>query len=372
METDVLIFGAGPAGCATALALAGQGVRSVVLHKPVQVRFRIGESATPDVPGLLRQLGLSGDLAAAGHRPCHGNLSLWGGVRVFDDFLRRGQGPAWHLDRARFDADLQAALPARGVTLCEGAALREILPAGEGWRVDLGPAGVIVARVLVDAAGRRAPLATRLGAARVTVDGLVALAVKAPAYDRLLAATTLVEPCAEGWWYAAPLPDGQAMVTLMTDSDLAAATQFRNVEQYEAAWRASPVLADLVPVPAGGIDVVTSFAAQSGFLTKVAGSGWIAAGDALLGFDPLTSSGISGALRDGLAAADVIGGWLRGEPPAALAQTYAGRLARSLEKYLRDRQRHYAAEQRWPDSPFWQRRQQARDVRIAVGSEAVA
>ncbi|WP_247892025.1 FAD-dependent oxidoreductase [Azospirillum argentinense] len=82
---DVLIVGAGPAGSATALALRAAGVPRVVLvdraahGSPERAALRVGESATPNVGPLLARLGLPDDLGRLGHRPYHGNLSLWSG-----------------------------------------------------------------------------------------------------------------------------------------------------------------------------------------------------------------------------------------------------------------------------------------------------
>src|SRR5690349_6553232 len=98
---DVLISGAGPAGCATALALVQAGAAVLLLDRPLNQPFRIGESATPDVAGHLAKLGLK--QALDDHLPYHGNVSLWGSdTPQLDHFLFRAQGHGWHLDRAAF------------------------------------------------------------------------------------------------------------------------------------------------------------------------------------------------------------------------------------------------------------------------------
>lgn len=356
IDAQVLIVGAGPGGCATALALLGAGIGGVVLvDKPVRAPFRIGESATPDVPGLLRRLGLPGDLGAAGHRPCHANLSLWGGVRVVDDFLRRGQGHGWHLDRAAFDAALRHAAVARGARLVTPASVSALARRDGHWQVDMDGGEGVRAPIIVDAAGRRSPLARRLGVVRRKLDHLVALATHAPAAAEL-AGMTLVEPFADGWWYAAPLPDGRAIVTLMTDADLARAAGWNRPAAYRRAWAASSELCRRLTPPAGDFPVAT-FAAHSGFLTQAAGPGWLAVGDALIGFDPLTSSGIAGALSDALAAADTIRQWLASPQQAATAAaTYARRADAAVRRYLAERQAHYRGERRWTGRAFWARR----------------
>ena len=364
-DCDVLILGAGLGGCATALALLRGGPCRVVLaDRPRQAPFRIGESATPDVPRLLQRLGLDGDLGKQGHRPCHGTLSLWGGRREFDDFLRRGQGHGWHLDRAAFDAHLSRQAVAAGARLLEQSGLDDILPTAEGWRVTLTGHTPINARLVVDAAGRGSPLATRLGAKRRRLDELVALAAIAmPAADGSLTGRSMVEPAEYGWWYAAPLPDGRAIVTLMTDADLARELDFGDPIGFHRAWAAMDELKRLVPLPAKPVPLAL-FAAHSSFIDRAAGPGWLAVGDALIGFDPLTSSGMAGALDDALSAAETILAWMSGAPPAEPGLAYGRRADSTIKRYLADRSRIYGLERRWPDSRFWQRRQGAGSTRL--------
>lgn len=355
---DVLILGAGPAGCATALALRQRGVARVMLvDQPVAHAFRIGEAATPDVPGLVAQLlgGTAADPPAL-QRPYVGNLSHWGGVRRRDDFMRRGLAPGWQLDRASFDQGLRELAVAAGALLRCPARCNDVGRSPGGWAVALDDGSAWQARVLVDASGRRARLATRLGATRRTADRLVALATRCPpgaATD--LAGHVLVESCPDGWWYASPLPDGQVLVSLMTDRDVARSRGLRAWPAFAQAWAASRTLQERVPVPPVP-QPVASFAAHSGCVDRAAGPGWMAVGDALMSLDPLSSSGLSGALRDGLEAAGVLLPWLDGGDPAPTGRAWGQRAAGAWARYLAQRRQLYGQERAWPDHPFWHRR----------------
>lgn len=356
LAVDVLILGAGPAGTATALSLLAAGVGRVLLvEKPSTRPFAIGESAAPTVAKLLEALGLTDDLSQLGHRPYQGNLSLWGdGPPVVDHFLFRGQGHGWQLDRAAFNAWLQQAAVARGAQFACPATLTAIAPAPAfaGWQVTVSSLGQVFARVVVDATGRGARLATQLGARWQKLDALVALATWAPPAPGL-AGLALVEPFADGWWYAACLPNGQAVVTLMTDQDVAKARGWHTPAAYLQAWRATEQLAARVPPPPE-LTAITVFAAHSGFLNRAAGRGWLAVGDALLAFDPLTAAGIAGALADALAAGPAIQAQLHGD--LASSRAYAQRANATLKRYLTERQQHYRAERRWATQAFWARR----------------
>ena len=356
---DVLVCGAGPAGCAAALALRQAGVAHVALVDwPLQRAWAVGESATPDVGPMLARLGLPD--AMRGHAAYQGNLSLWGGRREIDDFLHRGRGSGWHLDRDAFDAMLRAAAAARGVRLVRPAKVDQLAWERQGWSVRTSEGGEWRAQVLVDATGRRADLATRLGARRQRVDTLVALgAIVAQPEFGGLAGLSMVEPFEHGWWYAAPQRDARAVVCLMTDRELARALSLRDDGRFRQAWAATRELARRLPPPAQPIEIA-SFAADSGCLDRAAGLGWIAIGDALMSFDPLSSSGISGALADGLAVADTLQPWLA-DPRAmgASARAWAQRADASWRRFIEQRRRHYAAETRWPGSAFWLARREA-------------
>src|SRR5713101_5039299 len=135
-DVDVVVLGAGPAGSAVGLALKRAGVARVLLvDHPVRRPFRIGESAAPGLGPLLRRLGLDDRLEDRGHRPCYGNLSLWGRPQLtVEDFMNGAYGSGWHLDRDSFDAWLRAEAGAAGAALLSPGHLEAARRVGGGWQ----------------------------------------------------------------------------------------------------------------------------------------------------------------------------------------------------------------------------------------------
>jgi flavin-dependent dehydrogenase len=98
-----------------------------------------------------------------------------------------------------------------------------------------------------------------------------------------------------------------------------------------------------------------AFPAASHCLLHAAGDGWLAIGDAAIGRDPLSSSGIDFALASAERASSVLCALAAGRHESA--DEYDAEVQADFAAYLRDRRAYYGIERRWPESPFWQRRQ---------------
>jgi len=85
------------------------------------------------------------------------------------------------------------------------------------------------------------------------------------------------------------------------------------------------------------------------------GTGWVAAGDAAVAFDPLASLGIGHALASGIQGARIADERLRGSDELAMA--FPADVERHLNTFRMQQRNVYSAERRWPDEPFWARRQ---------------
>jgi flavin-dependent dehydrogenase len=94
--------------------------------------------------------------------------------------------------------------------------------------------------------------------------------------------------------------------------------------------------------------------AGSAVCEPAAGNRWIAVADAASAFDPLSSMGISRALRSAVVAAEVVERSLSGDTEAVVE--YAAEIAQEFDEYLAARIRYYCRETRWRDRPFWQAR----------------
>lgn len=368
-----VVVGGGPAGAATALALRRRGVGPVLLLEGSHFEGpRIGESIPPDTKLLLQDLGLFSAFLSEGHEPCHGSCSSWGSEELgYNDYLFSPHGSGYHLDRRRFDPWLWRAAEAACARASMGTRWTSIEAKGGSFELTCHapPRGAftVQARFVVDATGRAARLARRLGAERLTHDRLTFLyAFFPPGSSPHESSLTLLEARPDGYWYAARLPDGRLVIASAEDPTLTSLPRGDSMSHRGAfAARLQETTHTRTWLREGAVwegDMIAC-EAPSARLSQVAfalpnGPAWLAVGDAASSFDPISSQGIHKALQDGFWAAEAIAGHLADPGGDALA-VYADRHRARFAIYLHVRAHLYALERRWPESPFWARRREA-------------
>lgn len=351
LQADVAVVGAGPAGAAAALALAGQA-RVVLVDRRAEPEDRIGETLPGAARRLLAGLGLDPEAVLAdGHAPVWARRSVWGAPRPAElDSMADPDGPGWRLDRRRFEARLRAEAVARGVRLVAPADAR-VARAGDGWTVAAGDLRV-AAPLVIDAGGRGGRLLREQAGRPAAQDRLVCVWTHLPLVRRAQSVTSL-ESEPDGWWYTAPLPGGRRLLAFHTDADLLRATGGgeRLVERALSLPFLSAELADADTARPGPVRTCAAHGARP---AAAGGDGWLAAGDASMCFDPLSSQGLFHALYTGRAAGRAALAMLGGDAGAGAA--YSAALDRVWDAYVAHRALYYGMERRWPDAPFWRRR----------------
>ena len=369
-EPAVAIVGGGPAGAIASLVLARRGLRVAVIEAQTDSVGKAGETLPPSIAPLLERLGLGSALAADGQLRSRGNRSLWGsGEPAESPFIANPYGGGWHLDRQRFETRLKATAVQAGVRWLGGFRVVGCAPGPAGWRLDLA-SGTASRRVLnpafvADATGRASRIARKLGTRRLRYDRLVGvhgvLASTTPDSD----STTLVEAVRDGWWYSANLPGGRLAVCFFSDGDLLELPLRRGDDR---AWvsRLGRTEATRERVAVGGYRLVgppRALPAESSRLDVIAGSGWLALGDAAAAYDPLSSYGITSAMGSGFYGGHSIADQLSGRREARDA--YSSLMQRTYRTYLDLLATHYSRECRWLKAPFWRRRHSTDLVQIA-------
>lgn len=368
-STDVLVVGAGVAGCAAALVLSEH--HSVTLIDRFETPMsRIGESLPGAAMPLLHRLGLIERFEFDDHRPSLGKASVWGSnLLVRRDGFTDPAGPGWCLNRLRFDTMLREAACERGASLIAPVSLTGLTRRSDGtagWRVLLRSVDediTLDARFVVLAHGRGAPPAAFDPPLTVQAsDSLVCRFIKLPPSppSTSLAGFSVIEAVAEGWWYQATLPGGQRMLAYHTDADLPSARQACHPDGFAALLHAAQAL-DITDLPPSAS--IARASARSQTLDRPWGPDWCAVGDAACAFDPLSSQGLFHALYSGVRGAEASNHAMRADRQALPA--YGRQLAQIVEAYSTNLERFYALETRFRDNPFWARRRSPPDPGVA-------
>ena len=347
---DVVVAGGGPAGAVAALDLSRRGFSVALIEQGQYEAPRVGETLPPLTRQRLAELGVWERFLACGPLQSHGIRTAWESSSPrHQDFIHHPYGCGWHVDRARFDAMLAGAAAEAGAALVVSARVKSCMMMGGRWQLDVAhdrKSFAFVGRVLVDATGRKALLASRLGSQADVADRLIG----AVAFCELSepAQWALIEAVEEGWWYSAPLPDARMVFAYMTDSDL------WKVDTWPELMELAPLTFERAadrPIPP------PSMVVSAGSLVRrpVVGANWIATGDAALAFDPLSGQGVLKSIETGTRCAAAIAGYFAGDPGALRA--YDNWVQETYQAYLSERRQFYGGVLRWPSSQFWKRRQ---------------
>ena len=363
---DVIILGAGPAGCAAALCLSqydGIGIRIIDRGRNSE---KAGEVLPPGIDRILTYLGLDKDLLRSTRHEQHRTLSAWGSDRLQERAHVFGaSGVGWALDRSAFDEALRKEVARRGIPINHAIA-REFQEAYEGWHLTCTCPGNVSTlslqtRFVVDAGGRSSRFARLLADHEKSDDRLVAswsLFNSPEQQFSPFAGATLVEAAAEGWWYSAELPNQTQAAALFTTPDI---LQQLNAGK-AAGWKETLHRTTHMRSRLSGLQMLTGpsvFPAQPNCLRRSHGRNWAACGDAAFTADPLSSMGISMALLTGAHAARLAAETIRGGDIRACS--YSAEIKRHYEEHQAQRALLYRRENRWPDSPFWRNWQTLRN-----------
>jgi flavin-dependent dehydrogenase len=354
LDCDVLIAGAGPAGCATAISLAqfAPDLRVVLADAAPPESLRIGEAVPPPIKPILEHLGLWQRFTADGHCSSYRTLSAWGSAQLAsNEFLLHPHQVGWRLDRARFDAMLRQAALER-VALHVPARVTGAARGADRWSIACGGCGSHTARMLVDATGRAAAVARLDGLRPVSEDRLVGCFVHfADAGGGH--AEVLLETFPDGWWYSAVVPGGRRVVACMSDADLVGRLRLAALAHWMEALTQTRHVAGFLR-QSRPLGPPRLRAAGSQLLSAATASALIAVGDAASCFDPISGQGILKALRSGIFASYAIADGLRHDPTGM--RRYGSFVKSEFAAYRTTLRDYYALEQRWPANPFWHRR----------------
>lgn len=156
-QWDVAIIGAGPAGAAAAIRLAGRGYAVLLLEKYRFPREKVcGDALLPDALQLLFALGLASDIDKHGAR--FSTIRVYSPGRIWFDV----QGDYVTMPRALLDTLIARHASNSGATVCHGC-VADISTTPDVTQIRLEDGTTISARYCMIATGSQVDLAQRIG-----------------------------------------------------------------------------------------------------------------------------------------------------------------------------------------------------------------
>src|SRR3954466_2763445 len=135
-EFDVVIIGAGPAGCSAATILAEMGHSVLVLEREKFPRYHIGESLLPFTYYPLKRLGLLEKMQKSAFVKKHSVQFVSPSGKASQPFYfstryEEQVAQTWQVLRSEFDQMLMENAREKGATVLEEITVRELLKDGE-------------------------------------------------------------------------------------------------------------------------------------------------------------------------------------------------------------------------------------------------
>lgn len=352
--TDILVTGAGPAGCTVAVGLRRLGYRVTLVHAPRPWPSCEGIS-TRTLQGL-ESAGLQ--LAAASAlRPSPRRVE-WNG--------ESSAANTEHLVlRQTFDAALLEDAGAAGVKLVAGRVRNIDYTHAEGPLVTVDSGADTMqrfsCRFLVEARGRAAP-GTGAGQLRGPESVCLLQLRQGPPGDP----GTLVSSFPEGWAWLAHTAEGLSFVQLSVCADASSLPGRGELNGwFDRQLRQVPAMREWLQRSEPAADVIArgSTSILQGELVTPNG---LRVGDAAMAVDPLSGNGIFQSLSCALVAPAVINTLLQNPANRDLATDFYGdRVRHTFLRFARMGRDFYRMESRWRDGDFWRRRQDWPDAEAA-------
>tara|TARA_B100000809_G_scaffold110161_1_gene108694 strand:- start:340 stop:1392 length:1053 start_codon:yes stop_codon:yes gene_type:complete len=341
INTDVIIIGSGISGLILSILLKEKKVDHVVLDRVEKRKtLELPETLPPSTLVLLESLNLL-ELFERSSSKTFGYHSLWNSDTLTTDnfFSHNPYKYGLKLNKKPLLNNLGELVADHIIPFNN---LIELDRSDENVTVKIesnNAVQTIKSRVIVDATGRNRTILKHLGIKSELFDNQLALSCHLPYFKHpQLMHKVYVESFEYGWGIVSSLNEQINGMTLYTKKGSPILPQLKDYRNWKELLSNTKLLKkflsdDLNRKVVGG-DANSSRASQ------IAGSNWLAVGDAAIAFDPISSHGISNAIYSANAAANAIKSYVTSNSVTSF-QHYDDTICKIFNEYLKQKLKLY-------------------------------
>ena len=324
---NVIIIGAGPAGCIAGALLQNKGHQVTIIERDAFPRFSIGESLLPQCMEFIEQAGMLDAVSAAGFQLKNGAAFLHNGKHsefCFSDKFSKGYDYTFQVQRDRFDTLLADEAQGMGVEIrwqqelvaadfSTDKPLLTIKPVtGKDYQLE--------AEFVLDASGfgRVLPRLLKLEKSsdfpiRQSLFTHIEDRIDYVQYDRNKIRIIVHPQHNDVWYWLIPFNNGRCSIGVVAEPGLMMSLGNDQQQVFRELINQEPELQNLLKnaVFDSKVNKIKGYSAN---VTKLYGKGYALLGNAGEFLDPVFSSGVTIAMKSASLAADVLDKQLNQQP----------------------------------------------------------
>ena len=320
--TDIVIIGAGPAGCSTSLFLAKNKIPHTIIDKAIFPRDKVcGDALSGKVVYVMKQL--NPEMIDDYNNNSNQFMPSWGvkfvapngksiDIPFKSDVSKETHAPGFISKRIDFDASLFNKLDKNYANVLDGTILLDVIKTNDAITIQLKNSTISFEikniKMLIGAEGDRSLVAKKLSAIKKDNDHYCA-GIRAyyegvtELHDQNFIELHFLEELLPGYFWIFPLPNGQANVGAGMLSSSVSAKKVNLKEDMLRAIANNPKIKHRF-ANAKLVNNIQGWGLPLGSKKRViSGNNFLLTGDAASLIDPFTGEGIGNAMYSGMLAA---------------------------------------------------------------------
>ncbi len=318
-HSNVIVIGAGPAGCIAAAILQNKGHQVTIVERDVFPRFSIGESLLPQCMEYIEQAGMLDAVNKAGFQLKAGAAFIYQGNQsefCFSDKFSSGFDTTFQVQRDKFDAllanegqkmgvkirwqeeviaaDFSSEKPLLTIKQADGAVYQN----ESSFVLDASGFGRVLPRLLNLEKASDFPC-------RQSLFTHIEDNINYSEYDRSRGCIIVHPDYNDVWYWLIPFDNGRCSLGVVAEPDFLQSVAVEHQQIFQSLIAQEPGLAKLLRNAKFDTKVM-SLKGYSANVTSLYGEGYALLGNAGEFLDPIFSSGVTIAMKSASLAANVL------------------------------------------------------------------